>query len=70
MLIAEANVETGRSRRYLVELCRHVDKAGAGAPADAGARRMVRPRGDQLRLGAMHAPCPPGRADAAGGSSR
>jgi hypothetical protein len=32
MLIAEANVETGRSSRYLVQLCRHVDKAGRAHP--------------------------------------
>jgi hypothetical protein len=28
MLIAEAHVETKRSSRYLVQRCRHVNKAG------------------------------------------
>jgi hypothetical protein len=32
MLIAEANVETERSRRYLVQLCQHLDKAGRAHP--------------------------------------
>jgi hypothetical protein len=30
MLIAEARVETERSSRYLVQLCRHVSKVGRG----------------------------------------
>jgi hypothetical protein len=33
MLIAEANVETERSRRYLVQLCQHIDKAGRAHPS-------------------------------------
>jgi hypothetical protein len=32
MLIAEARVETERSSRYLVQLCRHVDKAAQVRP--------------------------------------
>jgi hypothetical protein len=32
MLIAEANVETERSGRYLVQLCQHLDKAGRAHP--------------------------------------
>lgn len=32
MLIAEARVETGRSSRYLVQLCQHVNKAGRAHP--------------------------------------
>jgi hypothetical protein len=32
MLIAEAHVETGRSSRYLVQLCRHVDEAARAHP--------------------------------------
>jgi hypothetical protein len=32
MLIAEARVETQRSSRYLVQLCRHVNKAGRAHP--------------------------------------
>jgi hypothetical protein len=32
MVIVEAQVETGRSSRYLVQLCRHVHKAGRARP--------------------------------------
>ncbi|HET6918051.1 MAG TPA: DUF2218 domain-containing protein [Jiangellaceae bacterium] len=32
MLIAEANVETDRSSRYLVQLCQHLDKVGRAHP--------------------------------------
>ena len=32
MLIAEARVETERAGRYLVQLCRHIDKAGWAHP--------------------------------------
>lgn len=32
MLIAEARVETERASRYLVQLCRHVSKAGRAHP--------------------------------------
>jgi len=32
MLIAEADVETERSSRYLVQLCQHVDKVGRAHP--------------------------------------
>ena len=32
MPIAEANVATERSRRYLVHLCQHLDKAGRAHP--------------------------------------
>ena len=32
MLIAEANVQTERSGRYLVQLCQHIDKAGRAHP--------------------------------------
>jgi hypothetical protein len=32
MVIVEAHVETERSSRYLVQLCRHVDKAGRAHP--------------------------------------
>jgi hypothetical protein len=32
MLIAEAHVETERSSRYLVQLCRHLDKVGRAHP--------------------------------------
>jgi hypothetical protein len=32
MLIAEAQVETERSSRYLVQLCQHIDKVGRAHP--------------------------------------
>jgi hypothetical protein len=32
MLIAEARVATERSSRYLVQLCRHIDKVGRAHP--------------------------------------
>ena len=32
MLVAEAKVETGRSSRYLVQLCRHVDAVARAQP--------------------------------------
>jgi hypothetical protein len=32
MLIAEANVETDRTSRFLVQLCQHLDKVGRAHP--------------------------------------
>jgi hypothetical protein len=56
MLIAEANVETERSRRYLVQLCEHIGKVGGGAAAAGPPRMLRRPRRDQLQLAPRHLP--------------
>lgn len=52
MLIAEANVETERSGRYLVQICQHVNTVGRAHPQMQAHVEWSDDRGgDQLRAG-------------------
>jgi hypothetical protein len=61
MLIAEGRVQAERSSRYLLQLCRHVDKAGQPHPQLRAHVEWSDDRGRSASAGA-EARCVPSRA--------